>query len=65
MKQYRIETEELHVFTKEVTIHAPNKKEAIRRAKANDWDDSSGEQPTGDIYRIKVIKIEDEGKPSW
>ena len=61
---YKIKVEEHHIVEKTYYIVSPNKKEAIKRAKANDWDDATADDPTGNIAKIKVISTSDIGETS-
>tara|TARA_R100001594_G_C3859633_1_gene220582 strand:+ start:157 stop:432 length:276 start_codon:yes stop_codon:yes gene_type:complete len=64
LKTYKIKVEEHHIVEKTYYIVSPNKKEAIKRAKANDWDDATADDPTGNIAKIKVISTSDIGETS-
>ena len=61
MKTYKIKVVELHEIKKTYFIDADNIKEAKSRAKANDWDNANGDEPTGNIERI-IIKSAKEIK---
>jgi len=60
MKEYTIEVTEFHEVKKTYFIHAKTKSEAISRARKNDWDDASGDEPTGIISKIKIDSIVEE-----
>ena len=55
--EYKIEVTELHQVKKVYFIDADNKKEAINRAKNNDWDDAYADEPTGIIEKVRIDKI--------
>lgn len=57
MKTYKLDVEELHVVDKTYWIDAPSKVEAARRAHDADWDDATGDEPTGDISRVVIKRI--------
>jgi len=54
-KEYEIKVEELHVVEKTYFIEARTKSDAIKRARASDWDDALADEPTGEIRRA-IIK---------
>ena len=57
MKTYTIEVTEYHEVKKTYYIDADTKSDAKKRAKNNDWDEASGDEPTGIISKIKINSI--------
>jgi hypothetical protein len=53
-KTYVFEVVEYHIVNKTYYIDEINKKNALARAKAQDWDDASGDEATGNIKTGKV-----------
>ena len=60
MKTYTIEVTEYHEVKKTYYIDADTKTGAKKRAKANDWDDASGDDASGIISKIKIDSIDEE-----
>ena len=59
-KEYKIQVLEYHTVDKTYYINAINKQEAIKRAKAHDWDDATESIATGNIVKVKILSTKEE-----
>lgn len=57
MKNYQIDVVELHEVLKTYQVEAKNQKEAIKKAKNQDWYDATADEYTGRIEKIIIKKV--------
>ena len=65
MKTYKIKVEEYHIVEKDYYIEAPNKKDAVKRARVRDFDDAGGDKPTSEIRKVKIVSAELDVDAGW